>query len=156
MGRRGPIPQPGSTESKRRRNTMYRKTDTPPAGQVAQPDSVTARPTAAAFWNRHAEQLASDGRLREDQAETFAILCHLYADCEQFLEQLAAEGWITATEKGQAASPVARLLRDSRRDYVTLAKEFGLSPASAARLPQAPPDGEEKDTNTIAAFNAAG
>ena len=156
MGRRGPIPRPNSSESQRRRNTMYRVTVAPPAGNVTPPASVIARPPAASFWSRHAEQLAAEGRLREDQVETFGILCHLYADCEQLLEQLVAEGWVAATDKGQAASPVAKLLRDSRRDYVTLAKEFGLSPASAARLPQAPPDDKEKDIDSIAAFNSEG
>lgn len=146
MGRRGPLPKPGSTETKRGRNTMYRKSQPapPPAGGIAAPASVQSRPIAARFWSTHAPALAADGRLRPDQAETFGILCHLFADAEQLAEQLAAEGWITASEKGQAASPVAKLLRDSRRDFVTLARDFGLTAASAARLPQDPAGGEKE------------
>lgn len=146
MGSRGPIPDPTSERSKAGRNTRTRKaaasSTTPPEGPPM-PGSVAARPAAAGFWSRHAQALAADGRLRQDQADSFALLCHLWADAEQLAEQLAAEGWITATDKGQAASPVARLLRDSRRDYVTLARDFGLTAASAARLPQDPTDGEE-------------
>lgn len=145
MGRRGPLPKPDSTETKRGRNTMFRKTPAqPPATGIAPPTSVKSRPIANRFWSAHAPALAADGRLREDQAETFGILCHLFADAEQLAEQLAAEGWITATDKGQAASPVAKLLRDSRRDFVTLARDFGLTAASAARLPQDPTSGEEE------------
>jgi phage terminase small subunit len=145
MGSRGPIPDPSSNRSKAGRNTRNKKTSSiePEAG-ITPPTSVKSRPIAARFWSAHAPALAADGRLREDQAETFGILCHLFADAEQLAEQLAAEGWITATDKGQAASPVAKLLRDSRRDFVTLARDFGLTAASAARLPQDPTSGEEE------------
>jgi phage terminase small subunit len=143
MGSRGPIPDPSSGRSKTGRNTRNKKVA--PAESttgIAPPASVKSRPIAARFWSTHAPALAADGRLREDQAETFGLLCHLFADAEQLAEQLAAEGWITATDKGQAASPVAKLLRDSRRDFVTLARDFGLTAASAARLPQDPTSGE--------------
>jgi phage terminase small subunit len=71
------------------------------------------------------------------------MLCLLQAEIEQLEQVIDGEGWITATDKGQAASPVARLLRDSRRDWLTLAKEFGLTAAAAARMPQEPTSGEE-------------
>jgi phage terminase small subunit len=99
---------------------------------------------ALAFWRRNAPALIADGRLRPDGADAFALLAHLHADGEQLAEQLAAEGWITATDKGQAASPVARLLRDARRDFVALARDFGLTAASSARIPQDPDDGQEE------------
>jgi phage terminase small subunit len=145
MGSRGPIPDPKSGRSKTGRNTRDRKAPAAaPAGELEAPATVAARPAAAAFWNRHAPTLVADGRLRDDLVETFGILCHHYADADQLAAQVAAEGWITASDKGQQASPVARLLRDSRRDYVTLAREFGLTAASAARLPQDPKSGEEE------------
>jgi phage terminase small subunit len=64
----------------------------------------------------------------------------LFADVRELGRTIAAEGWITATDKGQAVSPVARLLRDSRRDFVTLAAKFGLTAADEARLPAAEGD----------------
>jgi phage terminase small subunit len=145
MGSRGPIPDPSSDRSKNGRNTRHRKAaSNAQASGLTPPASVNARPAAARFWSLHAPALAADGRLREDQAETFGLLCHLFADAEQLAEQVAAEGWITATDRGQAASPVAKLLRDSRRDFITLARDFGLTAASAARLPQEPTSGEEE------------
>jgi P27 family predicted phage terminase small subunit len=124
---------------------MYRKTPPPPVGELEAPASLADRPHAVSFWNRHAPGLAEAGRLRQEQAESFVILCHLFADILQLTEQVAAEGFITATDKGQAASPVAKLLRDARRDFVALARDFGLTAASEARLPQEPTDASEED-----------
>lgn len=146
MGSRGPIPDPSSGRSKAGRNTRTKKVAAPaPAAGVAPPASVTSSPAASGFWSRNAPALVADGRLTPDRVDAFAILCQLHADCEQLAAQVATEGWITATDKGQAASPVARLLRDSRRDFVTLARDFGLTAAAAARLPQDPSDGKEED-----------
>jgi len=146
MGSRGPAPNPKSERSKAGRNTLRRKTPAAPAkpDEVAMPDDVAARPAAAGFWDRNAPGLIADGRLRADGVDSFGMLCQIYADVRQLAEHLLAEGWITATDKGQAPSPVARLLRDSRRDFVALARDFGLTAASSARIPQDPGDGEEE------------
>jgi phage terminase small subunit len=122
--------------------------------KVSPPASVAGRPAAARFWKAHAADLEADGRLTADRAETFGLLAHLFADAEQLAEQITVEGWITATDKGQAVSPVARLLRDSRRDYVMLAREFGLTAAAAGRIPQEVSHGETKDDDPEAAVLA--
>ena len=145
MGSRGPAPKPTSERSKAGRNTMYRKKPTPaPAGDIAPPSSVAKIPAAVGFWGRTAPILIADGRLTPDRVDAFAILCHLHSEIEQLAGTVATEGWITATDKGQAASPVAKLLRDSRRDFVQLARDFGLTAAAAARIPQELPSGEEE------------
>lgn len=146
MGSRGPIPDPTSGRSKAGRNTRARKTPAPAAaGEVAMPSNVKKSASASAFWSRVAPTLVADGRLMPEQADAFGILCRLYADIVQLEDQVDSEGWITATDKGQAASPAAKLLRDSRRDFVTLARDFGLTAAAAARIPQDPSDAEEAD-----------
>jgi len=146
MGRRGPIPKPDSGRSRDGRNTFGRKTPKPePAVGLKPPASVSARPPALRFWSLHAPTLIADCRLRAEHVETFGLVCRLFADIEQLEEQLGQEGWITATDKGQAASPVARLLRDARRDFLAAARDFGLTTASAARLPQDVTDGKEDD-----------
>ena len=143
MGRRGPPPNPNS---KRTRDTLRQAVALGVASRAAPeanhdakapdpPADIAARCVAAAFWKSHAASLASAGRLCDDNAECFAIVAHLYADCRELATQLAAEGWITATDKGQAASPVARLLRDARRDFLAFAREYGLTPAAEARFP---------------------
>lgn len=155
MGSRGPIPDPSSERSKTGRNTRTRPAARPPAGgSVELPVSIAANPAACRFWEAHADRLAAAGRLGPEQAEAFAILCQLACDCEQLAAQVAAEGWITATDKGQAISPVAKLLRDSRRDFVALAREFGMTAAAAARLPQEAKDGEEEGDPEAAILKA--
>lgn len=146
MGSRGPIPDPASGRSRDGRNTRARKQPAILAvGGIQAPANVRAIPAAAAFWSRVAPTLSADGRLVPEQADAFAILCRLHADILVLEEQVVAEGWITASEKGQQASPVAKLLRDARRDFVALARDFGLTAAAAARIPQEPDSGKEKD-----------
>jgi phage terminase small subunit len=146
MGRRGPIPRPDSSETARGRNTFARKgPKLEPAFGLKPPASVSARPAAIRFWKLHAPTLIADCRLRAEHVETFGLVCRLFADIEQLEEQLGQEGWITATDKGQAISPVARLLREARHDFLAAARDFGLTAASAARLPQDVTDGKEDD-----------
>ena len=163
MGSRGPIPDPKSGRSAACRNTRTKKKPPPapalapaPAGGIDPPADVQAVPAALAFWNRVAPRLVDGGRLVLEQADSFAILCHLHAEILSLREQLAGEGWITATDKGQAASPVARLLRDSRRDFVQLARDVGLTAAAAARLPQEPDTGKEDDEEAAALLKFTG
>ena len=150
MGRRGPIPDPKSERSKTGRNSRAPRSSSVATDAPSPPASIAHDPQALAFWRGHAPQLAAAGRLRPEQAETFAILCQLHADSVALAKQVAAEGWITATDKGQAASPVARLLRDARRDFVALARDFGLTAAAEARLPQDPNDGSQEEDGEAA------
>ena len=135
MGRRGPIPNPKSGRSQAGRNTRKAAAKLPTAENVTPPAALAADPPALRFWRDHSPQLIAAGRLRQEQAETFGLLCRLFSDCELLGEQVRREGWITATDRGQAASPVAKLLRDARRDFVALARDFGLTASSSARLP---------------------
>ena len=161
MGRRGRLPDPSSKRSQAAlarakelgRITVLRASDATgsKAARVKAPAHVAARQAAAAYWKQHAQQLADDHRLRPVHVETFAQLCHLYADIMQLSEQVAAEGWVIATDKGQAISPVARLLQTSRRDSVALAGTFGLTAADDARLPsEEVTNGEAEDDDETA------
>lgn len=153
MGRRGRHPDPNSKRSQAalaRAQQLAKYGGQPaasaaPSAELEPPAQVEKVPAALAFWSRHAPILRADGRLRAEQLDAFAILCRLHAEIVQLEDLVMAEGWITATDKGQAASPVAKLLRDSRRDFVQLARDFGLTAASAARLPQDLTSGEEAE-----------
>ena len=143
MGRRGRHPNPNSKRSLAAvaraaaigAVTKTATSNTEKTGCPQPPADVKSRSLAAAFWKSHATSLAAAGRLRADNVEGLALVAHLYADCRELAEQLHAEGWITATDKGQAASPVARLLRDARRDFFSFAREYGLTPAAETRFP---------------------
>ena len=157
MGRRGPPPDPNS---KRTRDTLKHAAALGSGARAKQagdsngapeaPADVAARPVAAAYWKAHADSLAGAGRLRVDNVEGLALLSHLYADCRELAEQLAAEGWMTSTDKGQQANPVARLLRDARRDFVSLAREYGLTPAAETRFPPEATEHGEEDAEEAA------
>jgi P27 family predicted phage terminase small subunit len=154
MGRRGRLPDPNSKRSQAAvaRARQIGAAAPKPAAKtestsLAPPPSVAKVPTALGFWERNAPTLIADGRLTSDRIDAFAICCRLHADIEQLADQVYTEGWITATDKGQAASPVAKLLRDARRDFVALARDFGLTAAAAARLPQEPIHAGEKEAD---------
>lgn len=157
MGRRGRHPDPNSKRSQAAvaRVAAIGKSfavspDKPSGSTPKAPKDVAARPVAAAYWKAHADSLAGSGRLRADNVEGLALLSHLYADCRELAEQLAAEGWMTSTDKGQQANPVARLLRDARRDFVSLAREYGLTPAAETRFPPEATEHGEEDAEEAA------
>lgn len=160
MGRRGPLPDPNSERSASGRNTLRRPPKAKPEapaeahGCVAPPAYVAAVPAALDFWSRISGRLVSEGRLAAEHVDSFGQLARIYADVLQLQDIIAAEGWVVATDKGQAVSPIAKLLRDSRRDFVTLAGKFGLTAADAARLPtDEDPHGEEDpDEAALRAF----
>lgn len=139
MAARGPRPNPRSARSADGRNTL-RKPIRKSSSTPAMPARLAARPDAASFWAAHADELTAAGRLRPELAEAFGIACELHADCIELAAKVAAEGWIADGN----ASPYARLLRDARRDFVALAREFGLTAASDTRLPQEATDGKEE------------
>lgn len=144
MGTRGPIPNPNSSESKRRRNTMYRKAPAEAAtsSQVEPPAFIKSNPAAMDFWGKHAPALIAAKRLQLLQADCFAIVCEQAAEVRQLSEAVAAEGLLIETPRGPRANPKVRLLRDARRDLLAAARGFGLDAASDARLPAEPPKPE--------------
>lgn len=151
MGTRGPLPNPGSSETRRGRNTLYRKpAGSPVKQQVKPPEFVRMKPAALAFWRQHAPALIAAKRLQPLQAETFGILCEMAADVRMLSDAVAAEGLLIQTTRGHRANPKIGLLRDARRDLLAAARGFGLDAVSDARLPVEPPPGPEfKDADGI-------
>lgn len=148
MGSRGPLPQPGSSESLRGRNTLYRKPGASPCDPVAvePPDFLRGNARALDFWQRHAPTLSRAGRLKPEQAAIFAILCEMAGEVRQLSEAIAAEGLTIEGPRGPRANPKVRMLGTARRDLLAAARGFGLDSLSDARLPaELPPneDGEE-------------
>lgn len=143
MGTRGPIADPNSSESKRGRNTLYRRkasgsTSTPQ--RVEPPVFIKSNPAAMAFWSRHAPDLIAAKRLQPLQADCFGIVCEMAADVRMLSEAVAAEGLLIETARGPRANPRVRLLRDARRDLLAGCRGFGLDAASDARLPAESPE----------------
>lgn len=145
MGSRGPLPNPSSSESKRRRNTMYRKPGAskaePPA--VEPPDFIRGNAPALHFWQQHAPALMRAGRLKPEMASTFGLLCEMAGEVRQLSEAVAAEGLTVEGPRGPRANPKVRLLAAARRDLLAASRGFGLDSLSDARLPAEPPAEKE-------------
>jgi len=134
MGRRGRLPDPTSKFTQAalaRAASLGMSNKTTPPAKVSMPASLKPRKLAVAFWNKHADGLIAVGRLRPELAESFAMLCKVYDDCQQLEQLVSEEGWTAAG----GISPAARLLLNSRRDFVSFSKEFGLTAASWGRIP---------------------
>jgi phage terminase small subunit len=134
MGSRGPLPRRDSSESRRGRNT-YRARPVRLAVDVSPPPNVAADPVALAFWREHADTLVAAGRLRPEFADTFGVLAVMVAECRAMTDRMNAQGILLPTRRGGRANPLCRLVRDWRRDIVALAREFGLTPITDARMP---------------------
>lgn len=143
MGVHGPLPRRGSSESKRGRNTYFRKGPKRPDVAVEPPDDVVREPAALAFWNAHAPALVAAKRLRPEHAATFGVVCHVAAECKALAARLAAEGPVVSTGRSVKPHPLFRLLRDARRDLFAFAGAFGLTAVADARLPVEPADDED-------------
>lgn len=148
MGSRGPVADPKSQRSAAGRNTLRspRRGD---AGPVRMPTGLARNKPAAAMWKRLAPSLIDSGRLTPESADAFAMLCRLHAELELLDDQLTAEGFVVSTERGPVANPIARLARAARNDWVSLARDFGLTAASSARLPEIE---DEEETDPLAEF----
>jgi P27 family predicted phage terminase small subunit len=140
MGRRGPIPNPSSGESKRGRNTLKRKGAPQKQTSVESPKFLKAKPLALEFWDRHAPDLIAVKRLQPLQAELFGTICEMAAEVRELTNDVSSEGYVVEGRRGQEPNPKVRLLRDARRDLLAAARGFGLDAASDARLPAEPPE----------------
>jgi len=145
MGSRGPLPEPNSARTAGGRNTMAAPRRAP-AESVRMPHGLAKNKVAAALWKRLAPTLIEDGRLTPDQAEPFALMCRLHAELEQLEAEIAKTGYTLVNSKGDVvANPAHRLARAARNDFVALARDFGLTAASVARLPIEEDDAKEEN-----------
>ncbi len=148
MGRRGPIPNPSSGESKRGRNTLKRKGALQKQVSVESPKFLKTNPLALEFWNRHAPDLIAAKRLQPLQSELFGTICEMAAEVRELTNDVSSEGYVVEGRRGQEPNPKVRLLRDARRDLLAAARGFGLDAASDARLPAETPE-DTAETNPL-------
>jgi len=140
MARRGPIPKPNS---KRSLQGAYRRIPAPVANaSIVPPPSLMQRPLALNCWTKHAATLIKDGRLTAQSVDNFVMMCHYQADAADHEAKIAAEGTVIVTTKGMVAHPSTMLLERARRSFLRMSQEFGLTPASYARLPLGKPNAE--------------
>ncbi len=145
MGARGPLPGHGGwpVAGSRRRSTA--------GGPVVMPPDLLPNVAAANYWRKHAPGLIADGRLTPLSVEPFAVLCRLAGEIEQHERTIASEGWILEAKNGyRMPHPAAALPKQARTLSLALAKEFGMTAASYARLPKH--EEPAKDANPLTQF----
>jgi phage terminase small subunit len=105
MGRRGPIPNPSSGESKRGRNTLKRKGAPQKQTSVESPKFLKAKPLALEFWDRHAPDLIAVKRLQPLQAELFGTICEMAAEVRELTNDVSSEGYVVEGQTRTRAQP---------------------------------------------------
>ncbi|CAB4184722.1 COG3747 Phage terminase, small subunit [uncultured Caudovirales phage] len=151
MGARGPKPDPNSKRSQRGENTLHKKRARPKSTAAVHPPATVKKiPAAARWWRLQAPRLIEAGRLRPEQGESFGLLCRLKCEIDQLEMELMLGGWVLLSEKGAQPNPVVRILRDARRDFVALSREFGMTPAADSRIPQDDTHAAETDPEEVA------
>ena len=130
MGSRGLLPRPGSSESLRGRNTLYRRTSSPrdEPQPVEPPGFVTSIPRALAYWQEVAPALIASKRLKPEQAHILGVVCEMAGQVRLLSEAVAAEGLLIEGPRGPRPNPRVRLLRDARRDLLAAALGLGSTP----------------------------
>lgn len=135
MGKRGPAKKPtklkileGNPGKKRLPNEPQ-----PTVGTLRKPEWL--RPAAAEHWDRLAPELQRLGLLTVVDEASFGQLCQEYAVWREAEERLAAEEprVMCVGEQGyMQTSPWETIRRNARADYIAIAKQFGMTPASRA------------------------
>ncbi len=92
-------------------------------------------------WRRLAPQLDRLGLLTAVDGPAFALLCDTLARLQEYRAQIDREGAVIDGYRGAARKhPLLGPLAQLQRQATTLMEQFGLSPASRARLELPPPD----------------
>lgn len=94
------------------------------------------------YWRRIGRQLVALGVLRDVDLPVFAMLCDTLARLDEVraeLDRLPAERRYLVATHGGRLNPLLRTLRQLQTEALKLATEFGLTPSSRSRVPQAQP-----------------
>jgi len=90
------------------------------------------------LWHRYEAKLGAMQVLTPADEEALALLVDVHVEVLELREVVRAQGRTYMTEgRGglmKRENPSYRQLREVRREWVTLAREFGLTPASRSRL----------------------
>ena len=137
MGARGPAPQPTALKvlrgnpGKRRLNDAEAR---PAAGRV---------PTAPRWlseegrneWRRLAPRLHAAGLLTEVDGVALGLLCETFVQYQAARRVVEREGMLATSEKGTAYQhPALGIANGARREMLTWAREFGMTPSARSRI----------------------
>ena len=137
MGRRGPLPDPFSGRTQRGLNSLRGRRIIPFGAEGLPKATMPAdlSPAAKAVWKREAPGLEKRKLLDALSAPLFIMLCEQVATVQELNEVIRKDGFVITGRGGrQVAHPALSALRSSEKIVLQLLKEFGMTPASRARM----------------------
>jgi P27 family predicted phage terminase small subunit len=88
-------------------------------------------------WRRHEAELTRAGNLNVLFGFSFALLCSCWADYLEIEEQIRKDGMVVTGAGGRpVAHPLTAARSQALRQYLSLAREFGMTPATRRRSNQ--------------------
>lgn len=144
MGLRGPQPKPASQKRKRGKPGHHPITDEHRALDVpaSKRDAAEFPPLdhlsdeGKAMWERIVPELVEHDLMSEGREPTLALLINTYLDYVYLRQRIEREGWIIQGQgKIKHKNPAVDIMLRSQSLYLSLAKEFGLTPKSKAYQP---------------------
>lgn len=120
----------------------------PAKGEPVMPKWLKGR--AAAAWKELVPELARIGLLTIVDGHALAVYCEAWATYVEASEIVRTEGiLIDSYRGGKAKNPAAQVMRDSADLMMKVGGQFGLSPATRARLQVPSDEGDEFDLNAF-------
>lgn len=142
----GPLPKPSHLKvlTGNPGNRPLNENEPQPAkGEPVMPDWLTGR--AASAWRELVPELARIGLLTVVDGHALAVYCEAWATYVEASERVRREGVLVESYRGgMAKNPAAQIMRDSADLMLKVGSQFGLSPATRARL-TIPDDGSDQD-----------
>lgn len=138
MGQRGPAKKP--TKLNKLQGNPGRR---PLNQREPQPSPLERKPTAPRWlshaaklqWKRLVTPLYECGLLTQVDQLALAMLCEAYATYQDARLLVEQEGMIAISEKGSPyLHPAVGIMNSSRRELLTWAREFGMTPSARTRI----------------------
>lgn len=148
MGKRGPKPKPTALrvfEGVRVHRPTDRTDEPAPSSSDVPPPPSWLGEHGMAEWTRMVPILHSVGCFTDSDWLAFAHLCGASDRFHAAREDVAANGMFHVTEKGRAANPAVRMMKEASDQIIRIANMFGMSPSSRVGLTGVPRDDARDD-----------
>ena len=137
MGQRGPAPQPTALKVLRGnpgRRPLPKGEPQPAAGRVPYAPRWLSE-AAAAEWKRIAPRLHAAGLLTEVDGMALGLLCETFVQYQDARRIVERDGMLAISEKGASYQhPALGIANGARRELLTWAREFGMTPSARSRI----------------------
>ena len=140
MGPRGPAPRPralkllnGTGEGRDSGGRRVRNDPKHIRQAPEKPNDLSAK--ASALWDIVVDDLEVTGALKVSDGPALEMLCEAYATWKILGDRIGKAGRLVKRPSGVVVlSPLVRDQREAAREFLILAREFGITPSALQRL----------------------